>query len=122
MKPCPFCGGEAELNSIEDGGDFYVYCRSLNGLCATTGAGYGSPSEAIAAWNRRADGWVSVEERLLIPTIRKPGSERRFIVAAPHVTVCYWEWDTGLWRFTNGKLAERVTHWQPLPDPPKEET
>ena len=56
LKPCPFCGGEAELVQHQVVGypdDFYVECvtneciMSLGGLC------YETEKEAIEAWNRR---------------------------------------------------------------------
>ena len=53
LKPCPFCGGEAEL--YEDVGGYSVDC----GVCGA-GIGYfgnGLPDAkvaAMAAWNRRA--------------------------------------------------------------------
>lgn len=54
LKPCPFCGGEAE---IQYGAcDYNVYqavckgqnCNAMNGWSDT-------PEEAAEAWNRRAD-------------------------------------------------------------------
>ena len=48
LKPCPFCGGEAELFGTTESGIFYVEC--LN--CDVNG-NFDMPEEAIAAWNRR---------------------------------------------------------------------
>lgn len=50
-SPCPFCGAEAHIKDTDDA--ILVYCptRSCVGPCA---AAY-SKSEAIAAWNTRAD-------------------------------------------------------------------
>ena len=55
LKPCPFCGGEAET--------FYWQAHindeyHLNLVCTTCGAGFqdvSSEKEAFEAWNRRAD-------------------------------------------------------------------
>lgn len=50
LKPCPFCGGEAELM---DGSIIcFVHCDS----CKTTGCTFVSEcaSQAVAAWNTRA--------------------------------------------------------------------
>lgn len=51
LKPCPFCGGEAEI--VEDhlfGEDYYAgRCRS----CAATSIFEFTKEEAVAAWNRR---------------------------------------------------------------------
>jgi Lar family restriction alleviation protein len=54
LKPCPFCGGEAEMDTIEryDGANiFFVKCTT----CQMTMPLKSAYSEAIAAWNRRVD-------------------------------------------------------------------
>ena len=58
LKPCPFCGGEAELNHefmpIEKS---YVRCRKcdINGQAFGKAFGYASDDKAIEAWNRRVE-------------------------------------------------------------------
>ena len=51
LKPCPFCGGKADLYVYKWWGTAYgVECQKCKGLidrCLTQ-------KEAIAAWNRRA--------------------------------------------------------------------
>ena len=52
LKPCPFCGGEAQLRSqkIYKGESFWVFCRK----CFSTQEPYHlTAADAIAAWNRR---------------------------------------------------------------------
>lgn len=57
LKPCPFCGGEAELESrffpysypTQDW--YYVYCKSCNVQVDE----YESKEKAIEAWNKRAN-------------------------------------------------------------------
>ena len=55
LKPCPFCGGEAEMFSWQAHiNDEY----HLNLVCTTCGAGFqdvSSKEDALKAWNRRAD-------------------------------------------------------------------
>ena len=56
IKPCPFCGGEAEvrpsyLASYSNPAPFYVRCMK----CGATGNLYcATEQEAIEQWNRRA--------------------------------------------------------------------
>lgn len=47
LKPCPFCGGEAEFHFVH-GGDCYIKCRLC---CARTS--YGDKETVIDGWNRR---------------------------------------------------------------------
>lgn len=53
LKPCPFCGGEAETDfGFEDHDTktyFYVVCLK----CGAEAIGCKTKAEAIAAWNRR---------------------------------------------------------------------
>lgn len=49
LKPCPFCGGEAEMFMLDD--RYTVRCRSC--FCGT--GEYKDPERASETWNRRAD-------------------------------------------------------------------
>ena len=52
LKPCPFCGGEAEMSKWKCG--YYVSCiESDCFVCPETGD-FESREEAIEAWNKRA--------------------------------------------------------------------
>lgn len=54
LKPCPFCGGEAEINYGMTYGFSYLYeprCSSCGCMLDT----YSTEGEAIEAWNRRVD-------------------------------------------------------------------
>lgn len=63
LKPCPFCGGEAEKSYIKRKKLFakfmfpynshYVYIRCK--VCGATSKVKWSKEEATEAWNRRAD-------------------------------------------------------------------
>lgn len=64
LKPCRFCGGEAELVKRElsrersFGGFLYgVTCRS----CGTQIATNGGEEQAVEYWNKRADSVIAVE-------------------------------------------------------------
>lgn len=58
LKPCPFCGGEAQISSdteaTRDTADrFWAYTIVCSRCCATSGLTY-TPKKAVEAWNRRA--------------------------------------------------------------------
>ena len=46
LDPCPFCGGEA---NIEKGNHYWAVCPD----CATRGSAYGNRDNAVKAWNTR---------------------------------------------------------------------
>lgn len=66
LKPCPFCGGQAELNfastsftytdvfgkAMESGFFYTVKCRDC--VCGCKIGIYEEPQMAVEAWNRRA--------------------------------------------------------------------
>jgi len=55
LKPCPFCGGEAVLQSREFLS--FVKCQSCGAETGLTKVStkYSSDEKAAEAWNRRAD-------------------------------------------------------------------
>ena len=58
LKPCPFCGGEAELVCNDIGvfvGCFHENCP-IGPQTSTYLDGYATEAEAVAAWNARATG------------------------------------------------------------------
>ena len=54
LKECPFCGGDAEIETEEYGGGSIwvstVYC--VEG-CVSMNNQYGDPEETIERWNKR---------------------------------------------------------------------
>ncbi|MBQ9564189.1 MAG: Lar family restriction alleviation protein [Synergistaceae bacterium] len=56
LKPCPFCGGEAVLDFVDDDA-WYVHCIDYDGDCDMRPhtKSYETPEEAIEVWNRRAN-------------------------------------------------------------------
>lgn len=50
LKPCPFCGGEADVD-IGNFGGMVCYCKQ----CFSQGKQCKTEEEAIETWNRRAD-------------------------------------------------------------------
>ena len=51
LKPCPFCGGKAEILVFE-GERVYIECKRH---CCEQAIIYPNKELAIEAWNRRAD-------------------------------------------------------------------
>lgn len=49
LKPCPFCGGAAQLNNTVDENDFYVSCD----VCEIQQVGEHTMEEAVRLWNTR---------------------------------------------------------------------
>lgn len=67
LKPCPFCGGEANvIDHHNDDGSVSVGCN--NDTClGFSGLGwlYKTEAEAIAAWNTRAERTCKIESSYL---------------------------------------------------------
>jgi len=68
-----------------------------------------------AALSGGADGWVSVEDGL-------PEKLTIVLVDGPNYSVRCAYYQNGFWSFASGGhvLAKAITHWRPLPPPPKE--
>jgi hypothetical protein len=116
LRSCPFCGGEVELSSAwfrKDGLQFWIECKcgaSIPGIGETL-----SREACVAAWNRRANPWVSVAERL-------PEEGVKVLVWRKNEAMVgqrngeYWVLTPGVW------TCRDVTHWMPIPPlTPKEE-
>jgi len=136
FRECPFCGSNSvtlverevhETKLVETG----VVCNN----CCSTGTplylNHGfceNPEEtAIAAWNRRAPDWVSVEDAL--PERKADGdiSDDVIVYDAEHKATyqgyChFYPLSSGhFWVSSLDDLnISGVTHWMPLPEPPAE--
>ena len=99
LKPCPFCGGTGDTPLHWEG----VYCRECG--CLT---------DSIAAWNRRADNWISVEDRL--PREDDANEYRQVWVYLPASGKVQKS------HFMNLTDWPEVSHWlsRQKPQPPKE--
>lgn len=77
MKPCPFCGGKAEIIGYDDG-LFQVVCRGCDG---TQDNFFDSPEEAAESWNNRPiEDELEAENKMLIgglKAIKKILEEKR---------------------------------------------
>ncbi len=62
--------------------------------------------------------WVSVKERM--PTdgyylVHCPSADENM----PLITTAWWNEESQRWDFLIDYWAKGITHWQPLPDPPR---
>lgn len=67
LKPCPFCGGEAEVNQTYDidtneVDGYFIICRNKDCTAWPETAEYLTEAEAIEAWNTRADNYKPAAE------------------------------------------------------------
>jgi Lar family restriction alleviation protein len=53
LKPCPFCGGEAILETVDGNSpeECYIYCPE----CDFESGVYSEPKFIVEKWNRRAE-------------------------------------------------------------------
>lgn len=58
LKPCPFCGGEAEINTNSQVTCCWVECTECNSRtrCFEEDVGYCAMDSAAMVWNQRAGG------------------------------------------------------------------
>ena len=68
IKPCPFCGAPGEMWAPDGVPYNTIVCTGCNAEVSDCDTW----EDCLAQWNRRADGWIAVEERL--PT-REGGGE-----------------------------------------------
>ena len=140
LKPCPFCGGTATLKQ-DPTQSWYIEC-----FCGVFKGYYTKKQNAIDAWNRRAtdanvgDGWISVKDELPEEhnslfakfygtekwrkgMFRKISNEvlvvLKFKDGSNRVTAL--KTHDGVWDLSSIYQAD-ITHWQPLPAPPKGES
>lgn len=81
LKPCPFCGGEAEAEHYESD-DFYggylIFCTKCGAqITPCNASGYDARKIAIESWNTRqpAFDWKPIEE---LPTFFNSRGEKNF--------------------------------------------
>jgi hypothetical protein len=59
LKSCPFCGGEARIETACNDSFFGPYCDSCMRVHFSM---FDTAQQAITAWNTRSSDWISVEE------------------------------------------------------------
>lgn len=118
LKPCAHCGGEANIHSLRLVGFPTLYSIYCTAHCVSTEQKT-SEADAIAAWNRRADGWQPIESapkdvRVQVCLPIDPYDDIPWAVQVAKKS----RWD-GSWRTTlsGGKLPFDPTHWKALDFP-----
>lgn len=120
--PCEVCAlleenGECVAADDDDCSEKYKWCYETEAL-ALIGEDtnvHATADDIIVG--RRLDGWISCEERL-------PEESGTYICAAKSagrniVTFVKWQPRYKQWNLTGARSYWQITHWQPLPEPPK---
>lgn len=125
LLPCPFCGGKARITLEEEDKPnecFHnVYCKSCDAQFWVN-----SKSMAIEKWNTRTDNWTKFtigknEEGIDVYDCPLPEDEQEVLITDGKSV---WQ-DTAMsdcdgFYFDGGdEIIKEITHWQPLPQPPK---
>ena len=115
LLPCPFCSGEAILE------DCISYITAFCSNCGSNNDVHASTDDCISTWNTRADHadvnkkvWVSFEERLPeedATVLVTDGKRQTVEQATSYVLNCIRE--------SENYYFSTLTHWMPLPAPPK---
>lgn len=132
LLPCQHCGGKSGLLESEPSkarfnqgcAHFAVSCSDFN--CDVMPKGnlwHITPQDAVNAWNTRADGWISVEDKL------PESCSEVYIWPRPDFGLdChsgYYYKHNNEWKAQSMQCfgvedhKVNVTHWMPLPEPPK---
>jgi hypothetical protein len=119
LLPCPFCGGNARFFKFCTDKKRQIYrhrvdCANYENCRVQPMASGDTKSEAIKAWNTRADGWISVNTRL--PT-EEDADKWGFVQVWYSQTEREerWNWAYVPWLVEKGW----VTHWRRI-TPPEE--
>ena len=112
LKPCPFCGGEADCNNagfMQYGWKKWAVECPIRGVVTHF---FDTEEKATAAWNMRAMRceWISAEDRL-------PEDDVQVLACTKHGKAFSAHCEKGKWRVSG---SVKITHWMPLPEPPKE--
>ena len=116
LKSCPHCNGNGRIVSVSGfkSDRYKIICEQ----CGASTRECETEQEAVSAWNMRADGWISVKDRLPEPNV----------IVLCFTNKGYVDTDS-FGRYSKvflkcddmeGKVGQ-VIAWMPMPEPPKEE-
>lgn len=141
LKPCPFCGSKAQPARYETktGEVWYgVRCSNYDCIGNDISPEFGLETRAVNWWNLRSkdDGytaqkWIPVTERLPEDDLVKDSKVKLIKVLGYYKTSMgvpvvrtqirqkgrRYTSDSGRWCWAK---SDPITHWMPLPEPPKE--
>ena len=111
LRERPLCGGEAYLDKVtEDCPNYVAGCKN----CRAHTSWHSTKINAVTAWNTRPNSWISVEDKLPDTTTVLGCNIEGFVA-----TVLYMS-NAKRWTIApNLSVIMDVTHWMPLPKPPK---
>lgn len=129
LAACPCCGGEVAYVVQHPA---YAY-RCIE--CGLRTRNFVSKENAAAAWNQRADGWISVDEQLPIDdgyynvTITSEDGKKFTSTFCIDIDGDFYTWTSPTGVIVDSNIEGifyyggrvKVTHWQPLPEPPTEQ-
>lgn len=134
LKPCPFCGSEAEFQEGHRN-HWHVQCSSCQASTNGWFARDGARAKAAALWNRRAPApqWQPIEtapkdgtDIWVWSTIDKRAESIRFELYDDEIAEEVGE--PGFWRYSEDLIADvaeaeghEFSHWMPLPSSPRKE-
>jgi len=120
LKPCPICG--SEVNMIEENvGEYTVVCHGCQVLMIADDVS--SKNEAIERWNNR------INEPKWIPIEQQEPSEFELVLCCilgekeNAIEILYRHGDS-YYSYCDGGIVysqNEISHWMPLPEPPKGE-
>lgn len=114
LKPCPFCGGEAEIISMSE--KFTVSCGT--GGCMANISYCSDKQSAVKSWNKRASDWIPCIERM--PKVMMD------VLLQFEKNMCVGFYSQGYWNVNSGNgfytavlpSEDQPIAWMPLPEPP----
>ena len=127
LKPCPFCGGEVELEKTIDRREWWgVVCRNaknIGGSCALSIRPSASKNVAIRRWNARPSEWQPIEtapkDKLVLLFFDVP----IFGKSINKIVIGFLDSRSEKWFIRLGEVMgvnelAMPTRWMPLPQPP----